>query len=145
MVCNDFKMGVAATLPELSEWTLTFADCIVLDNWLSRCSSRNFDVTTMLLLSINYSCQSKLYQKIKIDVSINKELKIDVCEWITHFCRIRDGSGAGRPRLPDNLPGIYQRLRFTLDIEKCSDFATLWGIFAKCSAMAPEWPSEKNC
>ena len=77
----------------------------------------------------------------------------------TQFCRIRDGGGAGRlpPPPPDNFwrteltrnkldiigTGIYQRLRFILDIEKYSDFATLCEIFAKYSAMASEWLSEK--
>ena len=40
--------------------------------------------------------------------------------------------------------GIYQRLRFILDIGKYSDFATLWATFAKCFAMVPECCPKKR-
>ena len=63
-------------------------------------------------------------------------------DWITctHFCRIRDGGGAGRPPIivknetyPNKLyitgKGIYGRVRFILDIEKIFSFGDFMSNF----------------
>ena len=50
----------------------------LLDNWMPICLSHNFNVITMLLLSINYSCQSRWCEKSKCMPVSTRNWKLNV-------------------------------------------------------------------